>query len=36
MLKAVIDATERRDVMTSNIPRAFIQAELEEVEDGDE
>ncbi len=36
MLTAVIDATERRDVMTSDIPNAFIQAELKEVEDGDE
>jgi hypothetical protein len=36
MLTAVIDATERRDVMTSNIPNAFIQAELDQVEDGGE
>ena len=36
MLTAVIDANERRDVMTSNIPNAFIQAELDKVKDGDE
>ncbi len=36
MLTAVIDATKRRDVMTSDIPNAFIQAEMKEVNDGDE
>jgi hypothetical protein len=35
MLTAVIDATERRDVMTSDIPNAFIQAKLKEVPEGD-
>jgi hypothetical protein len=36
MLTAVIDATEHRDVMTCDIPNAFIQALMPEVKDGDE
>jgi hypothetical protein len=36
MLTAVIDSTERRDVMTCDIPNAFIQAEIPEVEPGEE
>jgi hypothetical protein len=36
MLTAVIDAHEERDVMTCNIPNAFIQALMPEVKDGDE
>ncbi len=36
MLIGVIDANEGRDVMTCNIPNAFIQALMPKVEDGDE
>ena len=36
MLIGVIDANEGRDVMTCNIPNAFIQALMPEVKDGDE
>jgi hypothetical protein len=36
MLTAVIDANEARGVMTCNIPNAFIQALLPEVEPRDE
>ena len=36
MLTAVIDVHEGRDVMTCNIPNAFIQALMPEVKDGDE
>jgi hypothetical protein len=36
MLTAVIDATEERDVMTNDIPNAFIQMEMPEVHDGEE
>jgi hypothetical protein len=36
MLTAVIDAHEERDVMTCDIPSAFIQALMPEVKDGDE
>jgi hypothetical protein len=36
MLAAVIDANEERDVMTCDIPNAFIQALMPEVKDGDE
>ena len=36
MLTAVIDAHEGRDVMTCDIPNAFIQALMPEVKDGDE
>jgi hypothetical protein len=36
MLTAVIDAHEERDVMTCDIPNAFIQALMPKVEDGDE
>jgi hypothetical protein len=36
MLTAVIDAHEERDVMTCDIPNAFIQALMPEVKDGDE
>jgi hypothetical protein len=36
MLTALIDATERHDIMTCNIPNAFIQAGMPEVEPGDE
>ena len=36
MLTAVIDATERRDVMTCDIPNAFIQAEVPAEETGEE
>jgi hypothetical protein len=32
---AVIDAREERDIMTCNIPNAFIQALMLEVKDGD-
>jgi hypothetical protein len=35
MLTAVIDAHEERDVMTCDIPNAFIQALMPEVKDGD-
>ena len=35
MITAVLDAKEGRDVMTCNIPNAFIQAEMPEVKDGD-
>jgi hypothetical protein len=36
MLTAVIDAHEERDVMTCDIPNAFIQTLMPEVKDGDE
>jgi hypothetical protein len=36
MLTVVIDADEERDVMTCDIPNAFIQALMLEVKDGDE
>ena len=36
LLTAVIDAHEERDVMTCDIPNAFIQAEMPEVRDGKE
>jgi hypothetical protein len=36
MLTAVIDAHEERDVMTCDIPDAFIQALMPKVKDGDE
>jgi hypothetical protein len=36
MLTAVIDAHEECDVMTCDIPNAFIQALMPEVKDGDE
>jgi hypothetical protein len=36
MLTSVIDAHEKRDVMTCDIPNAFIQALMPEVKDGDE
>ena len=36
MLTAVIDAHEGRDVMTADIPNAFIQAEMPELNKGDE
>jgi hypothetical protein len=36
MLTAVIDAHEERDVMTCNIPNAFIQALMPKVKGGDE
>jgi hypothetical protein len=35
MLTAVIDAHEERDLMTCDIPNAFIQALMPEVKDGD-
>ena len=36
LLTAVIDANEERDVMTSDIPNAFIQTEMPEVKDGEQ
>ena len=36
MLTATIDAHEGRDVMTGDIPNAFIQVEMPEIKDGDE
>ncbi|KAL7568952.1 hypothetical protein ACA910_000696 [Epithemia clementina (nom. ined.)] len=36
MLTGVIDAHEGRDVMTADVPNAFIQAPMPEVEPGDE
>ena len=36
LLTAVIDAKEGRDVMTADVPNAFIQTEMPEVEDGEE
>ena len=36
MLTAIVDAKEGRDVMTADIPNAFIQALMPEVEDGEE
>lgn len=36
MLTAIVDASEGRDVMTCDIPNAFIQTLLPKVEDGDE
>ena len=36
MLTAVIDAHEERDIMTCDIPNAFIQALMPEVKDGEE
>jgi Reverse transcriptase (RNA-dependent DNA polymerase) len=36
MLTCVIDAHEERDVMTCDIPNAFIQAEMPEIRDGKE
>jgi hypothetical protein len=35
-LTAIIDAKEGRDVMTADIPNAFIQASMPETEDGEE
>ena len=35
MLTAVIDAHKERNVMTCNIPNAFIQALMPKVQDGD-
>ena len=35
MLKEAIDAHEARDIMTCDIPNAFIQALMPEVEEGD-
>ena len=35
-ITATIDAHEGRDVMTADIPNAFIQAHLDKLEDGDE
>jgi len=34
-ITATIDAHEERDVMTADIPNAFIQASLENLKDGD-
>ena len=36
MLTAVIDAKEGRDVMTADIPKAFIQAKLPDIKDGED
>ena len=36
MLTAVIDAHERRDMMCADVPNAFIQAEMPDLEEGDE
>ena len=36
MLTAIIDAKEKRDVMTADIPNAFIQAKMPEPKKGDE
>jgi hypothetical protein len=36
MLTALIDAHEERDIMTCDIPNAFIQALMTKVKDGDE
>ena len=36
LLTAVIDTNEERDVMTSDIPNAFIQTEMPEVKDGEQ
>jgi len=36
VLTSVIDSFEERDVMTCDIPNAFIQAEMPEVKEGDE
>ncbi len=36
ILTSVIDANEGCDVMTCNIPNGFIQAHMQEVEDGKE
>jgi hypothetical protein len=36
MLTAIVDAKEGRDVMTCDIPNAFIQTELPNIKDGDE
>ncbi len=36
MLTAVIDAKEGRDVMTADIPNAFIQAKLPDIKDGED
>ena len=36
MLNAVIDAHEGRDVMCADIPNPFIQAEMPDINDGEE
>jgi hypothetical protein len=36
MITALIDAVEKRDVMTCDIPNAFIQALMPEMKDGEE
>ena len=36
MLTAVIEAHEGRDVMCADVPNAFIQAEMPEIQDGEE
>ncbi len=36
MLTAIIDANENRDVMTADIPNAFIQAKIPDTKDGEE
>ena len=36
MLTAVIDAKEGRDVMTADIPNAFIQTKLPDIKDGED
>ena len=36
MLTAVVDAKEERDVMTADVPNAFIQTEMPPLEDGEE
>ena len=36
MLTAIVDATEERDVMTADVPNAFIQAQMPKLEEGQE
>ena len=36
LLTAVIDTNEERDIMTSDIPNAFIQREMPEVKEGEQ
>ena len=36
MLTTIVDANEERDVMTVDLPNAFIQTELPEMKEGDE
>jgi len=36
MLTAIVDAKEGHDVMTANVPNAFIQAHLPQLEEGEE